>query len=212
MAGDPVKRGVVSSISRPGGNITVVSLFTASSNALIAKRVELLHEVAPGAKSFGWLIDVNILDLEDEQHDLMAAAHALGLDIKPARVQRADEIETAFRSVVKQGTGAVLQTGPVFFANRAKMVALAAEASIPALYEWRNFVDDGGLMSYGTNLASVFQQCGRYAARVIKGEKVGDLPVVQEPKIEFVINLKTARALGLNVPPTLLGRVDAVVE
>jgi putative ABC transport system substrate-binding protein len=212
MAGDPVKRGVVSSISRPGGNITVVSLFTASSNALISKRVELLHEVVPNAKTFGWLVDVNILDFEDEQHDLIAAARALGLEIKTARVARADQIELAFHSVLKEGAGALLQTGPVFFSDRATMVALAAQLSIPALYEWRNFVDEGGLMSYGTNLASVFQQCGRYAARVIKGEKVGDLPVVQDPKVELVFNLKTARALGLSVPTVLLARADTVIE
>ena len=211
-SGDPVKRGLVSSISRPGGNVTVVSLFTASSNALISKRVELLHEVAPAARTLGWLVDVNILDYDEQLHDVQAAAGALGLEARVGRVKGADDVAGAFRALVKEGAGAVVETGPVFFANREPLVALAAEASIPALYEWRNFVDDGGLMSYGTNLASVFQQCGRYAARVLKGEKVGDLPVVQEPKIEFVFNLRTARTLGLSVPPTLLARADAVIE
>jgi putative ABC transport system substrate-binding protein len=212
MAGDPVKRGVVSSISRPGGNITVVSLFTSSSNALISKRVELLHEVATAAKSFGWLVDINILDFDDERDDLVGAAHALGLDLKVARVEKANEIANAFRSLVKEGAGAVLETGPVFFSHRELLVGLAAEARIPALYEWRNFIDDGGLMSYGTSLASVFKQCGTYAARIIKGEKVGDLPVVQDPKVELVFNLRTARALGLSVPAILLARADEVIE
>jgi putative tryptophan/tyrosine transport system substrate-binding protein len=212
MAGDPVKRGVVSSISRPGGNVTVVSLFTSSSNALVAKRVELLHEIAPNAKTVGWLVDANILDFDDELHDVQNAVHALGLEVKVAQVTRPADVEEAFRSLVQQGTGVLVETGPIFNSNRAKLIDLVARASLPALYEWRDFADDGGLMTYGTNLLGVFQQCGTYAARIIKGEKVGDLPVVQEPRIELVVNLKTARALGLTVPPSLLARADAVID
>jgi putative ABC transport system substrate-binding protein len=209
MAGDPVKRGIVSSISRPGGNITVVSLFTSSSNALISKRVELLHDVARDAKALGWLVDADILDMEDEQHDIEAAANAFGLEVKVARGSRVDD---TFKAARQAGAGLLLETGPLFYANRARLVALAAEAGLPALYEWRDFVDEGGLMSYGTNLASIFQQCGAYAARILRGAQVGELPVVQEPKIELIFNMKTARALGLVVPPTLLARADEVIE
>jgi putative ABC transport system substrate-binding protein len=212
MAGDPVKRGVVSSISRPGANITVVSLFTSSNNALVSKRIELLHEVAPAVRTIGWLVDANILDFDEQLHDVESTSHALGFDVRVARVPNSAGVAGAFSSLLREGAGAMLETGPVFFANRKPLVALAAEAKIPTLYEWRNFVDDGGLMSYGTNLAGVSQQCGRYAARIIKGEKVGDLPVVQDPKVEFVVNLKTARALGLTVPTILLVRADAVIE
>jgi putative tryptophan/tyrosine transport system substrate-binding protein len=212
MAGDPVKRGVVSSISRPGGNITVVSLFTSSRNALVSKRVELLHEVAPNAKILGWLVDANILDFDDQREDLQSAARALGLEINVAQVARPNAVEEAFRSVIRSGAGALLQTGPVFYADRALLLGLAAQNSIPVLYEWRDMVDAGGLMSYGTDLGSIFQQCGTYAARIIKGAKVGDLPVVQEPRIELVVNLKTAHTLGLTVPPSLLARADTVIE
>jgi putative tryptophan/tyrosine transport system substrate-binding protein len=212
MAGDPVKRGLVASINHPGGNMTVVSFFTSSSNALVAKRVEIMHEVAPGVAKLGWLVDANILDYGDQLHDMQDAAQALGLQLIIVRIEHDSEIESAFASAVREGAGALLQTGPVFFDNRALVINLASRASLPMLYEWRTFVAEGGLMSYGSDMDAIHSQTGGYAARVLKGERVGDLPVVQQSRIEFIVNLKTAKALGLKLPITLLGRADEVIE
>jgi putative ABC transport system substrate-binding protein len=208
VAGDPVKRGLVASINRPGGNLTVVSLFTSSNNALVAKRLELLHELVPKAAIVGWLAD----DYEDELHDLKRAAQALGLEAKVAPVAREGDLEAAFTSLVGQGAGAILEAGPIITSNRELVVALAAREAVPTVYEWREFVNEGGLMSYGTDLAEVFRQAGVYAGRILKGDKAGDLPVVQPTKFELVINLKTAKALGLTVPLTLQAAADEVIE
>jgi putative ABC transport system substrate-binding protein len=212
VAGDPVKRGLVASINRPGGNLTVVSLFTSSNNALVAKRLELLHELVPKAAIVGWLADSNILDYEDELHDLKRAAQALGLEAKVAPVAREGDLEASFTSLVRRGAGAILEAGPIITSNRELVVALAAREAVPTVYEWREFVNEGGLMSYGTDLAEVFRQAGVYAGRILKGDKAGDLPVVQPTKFELVINLKTAKALGLTVPLTLQAAADEVIE
>jgi len=212
MSGDPVSRGLVASINHPGGNLTVVSLFTSSSNALIAKRVELLHEVVPKATTLGWLVDSNILDYDDQEHEIQSAAQAFGLKLAIARVDGNSDVEAALASLVRDGAGAITMTGPLFSGNRARVVAAAARASMPALYEWRTFVDEGGLMSYGSDIDAVYRQAGIYAGRVLKGENVGDLPVIQQSKIEFIVNLKTAKALGLSLPIPLLGRADEVIE
>ena len=212
VSGDPVKHGLVASVNRPGGNLTVVSLFTSSSNALVSKRVALLHELVPKATSLGWLVDTNILDYEDQLHDLQSAAQAFGLEVEIARVPRESELELAFASLIQHGAGALLETGPVFYSNRERIVALAMQASVPVLYEWRTFVDEGGLMSYGSDIGAVYRQAGVYAGRVLKGEKVGDLPVFQQSKIELIINLKTVKALGLTVPANLLALADEVIE
>src|SRR4029077_987668 len=142
--------------------------------------------------------------------DLQHAAQLLGLETKVARVAREGDLEAAFASLVGQGAGVILATGPTMFSHRAQVITLAAGASLPMIYEWRDFVSDGGLMSYGTDRALVTRQAGIYAVRVLKGEKVSDLPVVQPDKFELLINLKTANALGLDVPPTLLARADEV--
>jgi putative ABC transport system substrate-binding protein len=212
MSGDPVKRGLVASVNRPGGNLTVVSLFTSSNNALVSKRVELIHELVPKLTALGWLVDANILDYADQLHDLQSAAQAFGLAIKIAQVARESELELAFASIVRDGAGAVLETGPVMSANRARTVAMAEKRGMPMLYEWHAFVDEGGLMSYGSDLSEIFRQVGVYAGRILKGEKVGELPVVQQTKIELIVNLKTAKALGLTIPPSLLARADEVIE
>jgi putative ABC transport system substrate-binding protein len=212
MSGDPVKRGLVASVNRPGGNLTVVSLFTSSNNALVSKRVELIHELVPKLTALGWLVDANILDYADQLHDLQSAAQAFSLAIKIAQVARESELELAFASIVRDGAGAVLETGPVMSANRARTVAMAEKRGIPMLYEWRAFVDEGGLMSYGSDLSEIFRQVGVYAGRILKGEKVGELPVVQQTKIELIVNLKTAKALHLSVPQSLLVRADEVIE
>jgi putative ABC transport system substrate-binding protein len=212
MAGDPVKRGLVASVNRPGGNLTVVSLFTSSNNALVSKRVEIIHELMPKVTVLGWLVDAHILDYADQLHDLQSAAQAFGLAIKIAQVTRESELELAFASLVRDGAGAILETGPVMYANRARTVAMVEKRGVPMLYEWRAFVDEGGLMSYGSDLGEIFRQVGVYAGRILKGEKVGELPVVQQTKIELIVNLKTAKALGLTIPPSLLARADEVIE
>jgi putative ABC transport system substrate-binding protein len=212
IAGDPVKRGLVASISRPGGNLTVVSLFTSSSNALIAKRVELLYELVPKVMTLGWLADKNILDYEDQLRDIQTAAQSFGLKLAVTRVDGNSDLESAIASLVRDGAGALIETGPILYDNRPQVIAAAARAAVPMLYEWRTFVEDGGLMSYGSDINAVFRQVGVYAGRILKGEHVGDLPVVQQSKIELIINLKTAKALGITFPITLLGRADAVIE
>ena len=212
MSGDPVSRGLVASINHPGGNLTVVSLFTSSSNALVAKRVELLHEVVPKATTLGWLVDTNILDYDDQEHEIHIAAQAFGLKLAIARVDGNSDLEAAFASLVRDGAGMITMTGPLFYDNRAGAIAAAARSSTPVLYEWRTFVDEGGLMSYGSDIDAVYRQAGIYAGRVLRGENVGDLPVVQQSKIEFIVNLKTAKALGLSLPIPLLGRADEVIE
>jgi putative ABC transport system substrate-binding protein len=211
-SGDPVKRGLVESINHPGGNLTVVSLFTSSSNTLVEKRVELMHELLPKITIAGWLVDKNILDYEDQLHDMLNATQALGLKLSIAQVGPDSDLEAVFGSLVREGAGALFATGPILYDNRKQVVALATRAAIPMLYEWRTFVDDGGLMSYGSDINAVYRQAGAYAGRVLKGENVGDLPVVQQSKIELIINLKTAKALGLTFPITLLGRADEVIE
>ncbi len=212
VSGDPVKRGLVASVNRPGGNLTIVSLFTSSSNALVGKRVAILHELVPKATSLGWLVDTNILDYEDQLHELRSATQAFGLEIKIARVPGESELEPGFASLIRGGVGALLETGPIFYNNRERVVAFATHASVPMLYEWRTFVDEGGLMSYGSDIGAVYRQAGVYAGRVLRGEKVGDLPVFQQSKIELIINLKTVKALGLTVPANLLALADEVIE
>ena len=212
LAGDPVKRGLVASINHPGGNLTVVSLFTSSDNALVAKRLEILHEVLPKAATVGWLADTNILDYDTQLQEIQNAARALGLKLVVARVAKDSELEAAFASLVDQGAGAMLEAGPVFFDNRQRVVALAARAMVPMVYEWRTFVAEGGFMSYGGDIDAIQHQAGAYVARVLKGENVGDLPVVQQSQIVFIVNLKAAKALGLTLPITLLGRADEVIE
>jgi putative ABC transport system substrate-binding protein len=212
VAGDPVKRGLVASVDQPSGNVTVVSLITFTNNALVAKRVELAHQLVPNAEIVGWYVDSNVLDYADELNDLQRATQGLGLEVKVAPVASERDLEGAFASLVKQGAGFILESGPIIFSHRAKVVTLAARASSPMIYEWRDFVRDGGLMSYGTDRAEVARQAGIYATRILKGEKVSDLPVVQPDKFEFVINLKTARALGLMIPEKLLAVADDVID
>ena len=212
VPGDPIQRGLVASINHPGGNLTVVSLFTSSNNALVAKRVEIMHELVPKVATLGWLVDANILDYDDQLHGTQSAALAFGLELVIARVGRDSELEAAFASLLRDGAGALVETGPVLFDNRERVIALAARASVPMLYAWRTFVDEGGIISYGSDFEAIYQQAGVYAGRVLKGERVGDLPVVAPSKIELVINLRTAKALGLNFPLTLLGRADEVIE
>ena len=212
LAGDPVKRGIVTSVNRPGGNVTVVSLFTFSNNALVAKRVELAHQLVPKAAIVGWFVNSNIRDYDDQLSDLQRATQALGLELKVAQVARESDLDGVFELLAGQGAGIILETGPVFFSHRAQVITLAASKSLPVIYEWRDFVSDGGLMSFGTDRAEVTRLAGLYAGRILKGGKVSEMPVMQPDKYELLINLKTAKSLGLTIPDKLLALADEVIE
>jgi putative ABC transport system substrate-binding protein len=210
MGDDPVKLGFVNNLNLPGGNLTGVSLLT---TGLEAKRLEVLHEAVPGASVIGLLVDSNFPDVETQLKDLPAAARVLGLQTAVLNASSERDIDTAFATLVQQRIGALLvASSPFFLGRREQLVALATRHAIPAIFEWPEFVKLGGLMSYGTNLAEGYRQVGIYAGKILKGAKPADLPVQQLVKVELVINLKTAKTLGLTFPISLLGRADEVIE
>jgi putative ABC transport system substrate-binding protein len=207
---DPVKDGLAASFNRPGGNATGVSLF---ANALAPKRLELLRELLPSAAVIVVLLDANSTDAEIQLREVQAAADSVNQQIYTLTIGTDREFDTAFASPVLRQAGALLVAGSPFFTSRRdQIVALAARDSVPAIYEWREFAAAGGLMSYGTSLRDAYRQVGVYAGRILKGEKPADMPVVQPIKFELVINLRTAKALGLEIPPSLLARADEVIE
>ena len=207
---DPVKDGLAASFNRPGGNATGVSLF---ANALAPKRLELLRELLPSAAVIVVLLDANSTDAEIQLREVQAAADSVNQQIYTLTIGTDREIDTAFASPALRQAGALLVAGSPFFTSRRdQIVALAARNSVPAIYEWREFAAAGGLMSYGTSLREAYRQVGVYAGRILKGEKPADMPVVQPIKFELVINLKTAKALGLEISPSLLARADEVIE
>jgi putative ABC transport system substrate-binding protein len=208
VGADPVRIGLVSSLNRPGGNITGISFITGID--LVAKRLELLHELVPKATMLAALLDTAG---ETQLEDVEAAARALGRQVVIARVASERDFDAAFEQIVKAGAGALAGLGgAVLTAQRRQIVALAIRHAIPALYTLREFVEVGGLMSYGPSQTHAYRRAGIYAGRILKGEKAGDLPVELPTKYELVINLATARALGLEVPATLLARADEVIE
>ena len=210
IGGDPVKLGLVPSLNRPGGNITGVNYF---QSELGPKRLGLLHELLPKATVIGMLVNPTFANAEAEIRDAKQAAFPLGLQINVVYVRAVDEFETAFATFAQQKVGALLNTNDAFFLReRQQLIALAARYSMPAVYVWREFAVDGGLMSYSPSLTQGYRQVGIYVGRILKGEKPAALPVLQPTKFEFVINLKTANTLGLTFPPGLLAIADEVIE
>jgi putative tryptophan/tyrosine transport system substrate-binding protein len=210
MGGDPVALGLVGSLNRPGGNITGIYFFT---QGLEGKRLGLLHELVPTATTIAVLINTDYSPAKNQLQDVQEAAARLGVQVLVLRANVEADFDAVFADLVRQRAGALLVCASPFFASRRQqLVVLAARHAVPAIYEWREFAAAGGLMSYGTNLNDAYRQMGVYAGRVLKGEKPADLPILQSTAFEFVINLSTARALGIAVPPTLSARADEVIE
>ena len=207
---DPVGLGLVASLNRPGGNITGTFQFT---SGLEAKRLDLLHELVPKVTTIAVLINPSFSDAEDQLRDVREAAVRLGVQLVIARANTEADFDAAFSTLVKERAGALLVcSSPFFNTRREQLVVLTARHAVPAIYEWRDFAAAGGLMSYGTELADAYRQVGVYAGRILKGDKPADLPVVQSTRFEFVINLSTAKALGLAIPETLLATADEVIQ
>ena len=209
MSDDPVKHGLVASLNRPGGSITGATFF---STALVAKRLELLRELVPAADGIAFLMDPNDIESEIETRDLQSAAQAVGQQITVLKAGNVSDLDAVFAGLVQPRAKAILVGTNVFFvAARDQLVALAARYAVPLIYPGRLFVASGGLASYGTSIPDAYRQIGLYAGRILKGEKPANLPVVQPTKFELIFNLKTAKALGLNISRTLLA-ADEVIE
>jgi putative tryptophan/tyrosine transport system substrate-binding protein len=207
---DPVQLGLVASINRPGGNATGVSLFTTE---LGPKRLGLLRELLPNPGTIAFVVNPNNALTPLQVKEMQAAAQAVGQPLLVVSIGTEEQAEKAFASMAERKVAAILYGTTLFFQVISKrLVALAARYQIPALYEWREFVTVGGLMSYSTDRSEVGREAGRYAGRILKGEKPADLPVVQSSRFEFVIDLKTAKALGVSIPSTLLAQADEVIE
>jgi putative tryptophan/tyrosine transport system substrate-binding protein len=210
FGGDPVKQGLVPSLNRPGGNITGVSSFIFE---LEPKRLGLLRELRPDATTIAVLVNPNSPNGEMQANDIQAAARSAGQQIDILNASTIREIDAAFARLAQMRADALLVAAdPVFFNRASQLVVLATRHAIPALYSRREFVAMGGLMSYGPNIDEMYRTAGVYAGRILKGEKPGDLPIQLPTKFELVINLSTARAFGLDVPPTLVARADGVIE
>jgi putative tryptophan/tyrosine transport system substrate-binding protein len=209
-AGDPVAMGLVASLNRPGANVTGSA---ALASELAPKQLQLLRELIPKAASFAVLADPAYPDIQSVIADLQAAAHTLGLQLVVVNARTDSDLETAFATFSQQRVGAVLVGSSTFY-NRhpEQLAALAARRALPTMFPFREFVLAGGLMSYGSNVGYHYHQAGIYTGRILKGEKPADLPVEQAVKIELTINLKTAKALGLTIPETLLAIADKVIE
>ena len=207
---DPVKLGLVTSLARPGGNLTGINFF---ANELSVKRLALLHELVPKAVRIAVLVNPSNPATAGTLRDTLEAARAIGLQIHVLKASTRSEIEAAFATLVRDRVEALYVAGDVFFTSRrVQLVTLAATNRIPASYPSREAVEVGGLMGYDADRAGMYRQVGAYTSQILKGAKPADLPVLQSTKFEFVINLQTARALGLEVPPQLLASVDEVIE
>jgi putative tryptophan/tyrosine transport system substrate-binding protein len=207
---DPVKTGAVAALNRPGGNTTGVSLLTV---AMEAKRLQLLHELVPTAAIVALIVNPNNPQADQQLQELQAAARTLGIQIEALKAGTPNEIDTAFANVVQRRAGALHMAGDAFFNTRKEQfIVLSARHALPTGFSLREFPAAGGLMSYGPSLADAYRQQGIYAGRILKGEKPAEMPVEQAVKIELVINVQTAKTLGLNIPLPLLGRADEVIE
>jgi putative ABC transport system substrate-binding protein len=208
--GDPVAEGLVANLNRPGGNVTGVNFF---GGLVGAKRLELLRQLVPGATAIAMLAMPNTPNTDAERRDVEAAAQALGQQLLVLNANDDRDIDAAFSTFAERRVGALLVgSGTLFVAKRNRVVGLAARHALPASYHLREYVLAGGLMSYGASISDAYRQVGSYAGRILKGEKPGDLPVMRSTKFEFVINLNTAKALALKIPPTLLATADEVIE
>ena len=207
---DPVATGLVSSLNRPGGNLTgVTTLFM----DLGPKRLELLHELVPTATAIALLVNPSLPNAEAQLRDLQEAAGTLGLQLRVLRASTERDIDTIFATLAQQRADALLvANSPLFVSRRDQIIAQAARNALPAMYFFRDFVTADGLMSYGPSFTNVSRQIGTYAGQILKGAKPADLPVMQPTTFELVVNLKTAKALGLTIPPPILGRADEVIE
>ena len=207
---DPIKSGFVRSLSRPGGNITGMSVYTSE---LHAKRVELLDELTPAGAPLGMIVNPKMPDTIPQVESAEAAARAKGHPLVVTKASSAEELDQAFIALAEQHVAGVLAVSDAFlYSRRDQIITLAARHSIPMMYPFRGDAAAGGLLSYGTNVHEMFRQAGIYAGRVLKGEKPGDLPIQQPTRFDLVLNLKTAKTLGINFPPTLLARADEVIE
>jgi putative ABC transport system substrate-binding protein len=207
---DPVELGLVAAFNRPGANVTGATFLTTD---LTAKRLELLHEVVPAGTRIGLLINPAVPQTKSQQEEAEDAARTLGAPLVILNASSSSEIETAFATLASQRIGALLIGADALFAGQGnRLAALAARYSVPAIYPYREVAEAGGLMSYGANIPATLRLVGTYAGRILKGERPVDLPVQQATKVELIINLKTAKALGLDIPATVYARADQVIE
>ena len=211
LGSNPVEVGLVASLNHPGGNVTGL---TALQTAVVAKRFELMHEVLPAATLFAFLVNpANQALAEADTREARETAHALGVNLLALKASNPSEIEAAFATLAHEGAGAILTNSEsLFMIYRDQLAASAARQAVPALYAYRENAVAGGLMSYGADFLSPTRELGIYVGRILKGEKPADLPVVQSVKLEMVINLNAAKAIGLEIPATLLARADEVIE
>jgi putative tryptophan/tyrosine transport system substrate-binding protein len=210
LGADPIGLGLVTNLNRPGGNITGIAMMNLE---IETKRLELLHELAPASTSVAVLLNPSNAQAQTQEREAQAAARVIGRKLLILKAATEREIESGFATLVREQAGALLVGADTFFNSQAILfVVLTARHAIPTIYPFKSSVDAGGLMSYGTSLLDAYRQTGVYAGRVLKGERPGDLPIVQPTKFELVVNLKTARAVGIAIPPTLLARADEVIE
>ena len=207
---DPVRLELVASLHRPGGNATGVSFLT---SVLPAKQFEILHELVPRAAAIGFIVNPGFADTSSQVAELQNAAQTLGLALTVAHAAVDGDLERAFATLAQHRVSALfVQTEPFLFSHRAQLAILAARHRLPTMYQLREYVEAGGLMSYGPDLADAFRLTGQYVGRILRGESPADLPVQQATKFQFVMNLKVAKTLGLEIPPILLARADEVIE
>ena len=210
MGGDPVEFGLVASLAHPGGNITGVAML---QTPVVAKRLDLLHQLIPPAVTIALLTNPANPFGQAERREVETAARTLGLELHIANAKHQDEIDALFPSLIAQGARAIVIGADAYYFNqRSQIAALAARYAIPAIAQWREYPAAGGLMSYGSNIPDAYRLTGIYVGRILKGEKPADMPVQQPTKFELIINLKTAKALGLTIPDKLLALADQVIE